>query len=39
MFMENHQTGKKTTLNFSSYTFGANLKESAFTKNRLKRVR
>ncbi len=39
MFMENHQTGKKTTLKFSDYKFGANLKESYFTKNRLKRVR
>ena len=39
MHMENHQTGKKTTLIFSDYKFGANLKESHFTKNRLKRVR
>ncbi len=39
MFMENHQTGKKTTLKFLDYKFGTNLKESYFTKNRLKRVR
>lgn len=39
MFMENHQTGKKTTLKFADYKFGTDLKASAFTKNRLKRVR
>ena len=39
MIMENHQTGKKTTLIFSDYKFRTNLKESDFTKNRLKRVR
>jgi len=39
MHMENHQTGKKTTLKFSDFKFGANLKDSNFTKNRLKRVR
>ncbi len=39
MHMENHQTGKKTTLEFSDYKFRANLKETHFTKNRLKRLR
>jgi outer membrane lipoprotein-sorting protein len=39
MHMENHQTGKKTTLVFSDFKFNADLKESDFTKNRLKRVR
>ena len=39
MKMENHQTGKKTTLTFTEYKFRQNIKESDFTKNRLKRVR
>ena len=39
MAMENHQTGKSTDLIFSDYVFGAGLDESAFTPNRLRRVR
>ena len=37
--MENHQTGKKTTLSWSNYQFKNNLKESDFSKNSLKRSR
>lgn len=39
MHMDNHQTGKKTTLTFTDYKFRQDIKESDFTKNRLKRVR
>ncbi|NQW01161.1 MAG: outer membrane lipoprotein-sorting protein [Rhodospirillales bacterium] len=39
MHMVNHQTGKETTLEFSPYTFQVGLNDSAFTPNRLKKVR
>ena len=39
MHMENHQTGKKTTLEFKEYQFRIGLDEGDFTKSRLKRVR
>ncbi|MCP4695428.1 MAG: outer membrane lipoprotein-sorting protein [Gammaproteobacteria bacterium] len=39
MFMENHQTGKSTTLRFSNYEFGKGLTNRDFDKNTLKRVR
>lgn len=37
--MENHQTGKSTTLTFSNYKFQVGLSEESFTPSRLKRVR
>ncbi len=37
--MENHQTGKSTTLTFTDYEFGLGLKDSDFRKNRLARLR
>lgn len=39
MHMENHQTGKKTTLTWSDYKFRTGLKESNFSKNSLKRAK
>ncbi len=39
MFMVNHQTGKKTRLVYEKYEFQTGLKESDFTRNRLKRSR
>jgi outer membrane lipoprotein-sorting protein len=39
MHMENHQTGKKTTLEFSEFRFRTGLNEGDFTKGRLKRAR
>lgn len=39
MVMTNRQTGKGTTLNFSDYQFQTGIKETAFTPDRLKRVR
>ncbi|WP_421783874.1 outer membrane lipoprotein-sorting protein [Kiloniella litopenaei] len=39
MYMENHQTGKKTRLVFSKIEFQKGLKDSELTKNTLKRVR
>ena len=39
MFMENHQTGKKTTLEFSDHRFRSGLDEGDFSKGRLNRVR
>lgn len=39
MFMENHQTGKTTTLAWSEYKFQTGLKAKDFTKNALKRAR
>ena len=38
MYMENHQTGKKTRLIFDKIEFQTGLKESELTKNNLKRV-
>lgn len=37
--MENHQTGKTTTLAFSEYEFGNDFSDRDFNKNSLKRVR
>jgi outer membrane lipoprotein-sorting protein len=37
--MENHQTGKSTTLSFSDYTFRTGLDEGDFEKSRLARLR
>jgi len=37
--MENHQTGKSTTLAFEDYAFKTGLKENNFNKNSLKRAR
>ena len=37
--MENHQTGKSTTLSFSGYEFKVGLRERDFSPGRLKRVR
>ena len=39
MLMENHQTGKKTTLEFAEYSFQVGLNDADFTSSRLKRVR
>ncbi len=39
MKMENHQTGKSTTLKFANYLFGTGLKDNDFSKNSLKRAR
>lgn len=39
MQMDNHQTGKATTLAFSEYTFGVGLSDSDFSSGRLKRAR
>jgi len=39
MLMVNHQTGKKTRLIYEKYEFRTGLKDSDFTKNRLKRAR
>lgn len=39
LFMQNHQTGKSTTLAFSSYRFKTGLRERDFTPGRLKRLR
>lgn len=39
LFMVNHQTGKKTRLVYEKYEFQTGLKESDFTRNRLKRSR
>ena len=39
MEMENHQTGKSTTLTFEAYEFQVGLEEGDFTANRLKRAR
>ena len=39
MEMQNHQTGKSTTLQWNNYKFGTGLKSSHFTKNKLKRAR
>ncbi len=37
--MDNHQTGKSTTLTFSDYAFQVGLNETDFKSSRLKRVR
>jgi len=37
--MKNHQTGKTTTLAFSTYKFKTGLRERDFTPGRLKRLR
>jgi len=39
MHMENHQSGKQTTLFWEDYTFQVGLKDSDFQKNTLKRIR
>jgi len=39
MFMENHQTGKSTTLSWKTYQFKTGLKSKDFTRNSLKRAR
>ena len=39
LFMENHQTGKKTRLLWSEYQFRSGLTDRDFTQTRLKRVR
>lgn len=39
MYMENHQTGKSTTLTWSDYQFKTGLKERDFNKNSLKRAK
>jgi hypothetical protein len=39
LFMENHQTGKKTRLGYQSYAFQTGLTEGDFNKNKLKRTR
>lgn len=39
MYMENHQTGKSTSLIWSNYEFKTGLSEKDFNKNALKRVR
>ncbi len=39
LFMENHQTGKTTRLEWSDYEFRVGLNEDDFTQARLKRVR
>ena len=38
-FMENHQTGKSTLLDWRNYEFGQDLRESSFTATRLKNAR
>jgi len=39
MHMENHQTGKSTTLTWIDYQFGTGLEDSDFNKNSLKRAK
>ncbi|MCF6235315.1 MAG: outer membrane lipoprotein-sorting protein [Gammaproteobacteria bacterium] len=39
MFMENHQTGKSTRLEWKNYQFQTGLTEKDFNKNALKRIR
>jgi hypothetical protein len=39
LFMENHQTGKSTLLEWDNYTFRNGLSEKDFTRNSLKRVK
>jgi len=39
MFMDNHQTGKSTTLTWSNYQFRTGLKDRDFNKNSLKRAK
>lgn len=39
LYMQNHQTGKSTTLLFSNFKFRTSLTEKDFNKNSLKRVR
>lgn len=39
MFMDNHQTGKSTTLTWKNYQFGNDLKDRDFDRNSLKRAR
>lgn len=39
MFMQNHQTGKSTTLEWSNYRFGTGLSSDDFNKNALARLR
>ena len=39
MHMENHQTGKSTTLTWSNYQFRTGLEDNDFNKNSLKRAR
>ena len=39
LFMQNHQTGKSTTLKFSDYKFKTGLTERDFDKNSLKSIR
>lgn len=39
MYMENHQTGKSTTLTWSDYQFKTGLEDRDFNKNSLKRAR
>jgi outer membrane lipoprotein-sorting protein len=39
MFMQNHQTGKNTTLKFKEFKFRQGLKDSDFNKSALKRAR
>ncbi|MGM0562904.1 MAG: outer membrane lipoprotein-sorting protein [Pseudomonadota bacterium] len=40
MFMENHQTGKATELQFTNYVFGdESVREADFTSNALRRIR
>ncbi len=39
MFMENHQTGKSTRLEWKNYQFKTGLTEKDFNKNALKRIR
>jgi outer membrane lipoprotein-sorting protein len=39
MHMENHQTGKSTTLTWSNYQFRTGLEDSDFNKNSLKRAK
>lgn len=39
MFMENHQTGKRTTLKWSNYKFKTGLGDKDFHKNKLKSIR
>ena len=39
MYMENHQTGKSTTLTWSDYQFNTGLEDRDFNKNSLKRAK
>ena len=39
MFVENHLTGKSTTLVFKDYALGSELDQSEFNRNALSRVR